>query len=71
MPKVEWRCASGYVLVEWFIFHRPSGQLGKIAFLNWAFVIDVSAKVSTIDSVPVLRDFLDVFLVAGHVPGRG
>lgn len=37
----------------------------------WAFVIDVSVDASTIDSSPVVRDFSDVFLVAGHVVGEG
>ena len=46
-------------------------MVGKDCFLNWAFVMDVSAKVAIINSVPVLGDFPDEFHMARHVAGRG
>lgn len=51
------------------MYRRPSGRLGRIIFLSWVFVIDVSAEGPTIDLVLVLRDFSDMFLVAEHVVG--
>ncbi|XP_070010715.1 uncharacterized protein [Nicotiana sylvestris] len=60
--RVEWSgsidCVPGRV-ISYFKAQRMV-EKGCLSYL--AFVRDVSAEASTIDSVPVVRDFLDVFL---------
>jgi len=59
-------CSSRVVYIS-----KDQRTVGKDCFLNWAFVMDVSAKVAIINSVPVLGDFSDEFHMARHVAGRG
>lgn len=52
-------------------FEDPADGREGFAFLIWAFVMDVSAKASTINSVLVVKDLSDVFLVDGYVVRQG
>lgn len=48
---------------------KTQRMAGKGCLSYLAFVMDVSAETPTIDSVPVVRDFPDVFPAARHAAG--
>jgi len=58
-------CSSRVVYVS-----KNQRTAGKGCFPYLGLVMDVSAEVAIIDSVLMLRDFSNMFLVAGHVAGR-
>ncbi|XP_070002876.1 uncharacterized protein [Nicotiana sylvestris] len=61
MPWIEWRGSTDYVLSRVISFLKAQWIVGKGCLSYLAFVRDVSAETPTINSVPVVRDFLDVF----------
>ncbi|XP_070040015.1 uncharacterized protein [Nicotiana tomentosiformis] len=61
LPRIEWRGSLDYVPSRVISFLKAQQMVGK-GFLSYlAFVRDVSAETPTIDSIPVVRDFPDVF----------
>ncbi|XP_070017048.1 uncharacterized protein [Nicotiana sylvestris] len=66
VPRVEWRGSSDYVPSRVISFLKAQQMVGKGCLSYLAFVTDVST------SVPVVRDFLDVFPadLAGMPPDK-
>ncbi|XP_070029813.1 uncharacterized protein [Nicotiana sylvestris] len=62
LPRIEWRGSLDYVpsRVISFLKAQQMVEMGCLSYL--AFVRDVSAETPTIDSVPAVRDFSDMFL---------
>ncbi|XP_070054202.1 uncharacterized protein [Nicotiana tomentosiformis] len=67
LPWLKWRGTLDYIpsRVVSFLKAQWMDEKGRDAYL--AYVRDVSADTPTIESVPVVRNYLDVFLVA--LPG--
>ncbi|XP_070031902.1 uncharacterized protein [Nicotiana tomentosiformis] len=72
LPWLEWRGALDYVpsRVVSFLKSRQMVEKGCDAYI--AFVRDVSVDIPTVEFVPVVRDFPDVFLAdpLGMSPDR-
>ncbi|XP_070048928.1 uncharacterized protein [Nicotiana tomentosiformis] len=61
LPKVEWRGSLDYVPSR-LVFYLKAQRMGGKGCLSYlAFVGDVDADTPIIDSVPVVRDFPEVF----------
>ncbi|XP_070032181.1 uncharacterized protein [Nicotiana tomentosiformis] len=72
LPRLEWRCTLDYVpnmVVSFLKAQRMVGQ-GCDAYLD--FVRDVSVNTPTVELVPVVRDYPDIFLadLPGIPPNR-
>ncbi|XP_070014966.1 uncharacterized protein [Nicotiana sylvestris] len=63
VPLIEWRWVIDYVPSSVISFLKAQHMFGKGCLSYLAFVRDVSAETPNIDSVPVVRDFPDVFHV--------
>ncbi|XP_070038243.1 uncharacterized protein [Nicotiana tomentosiformis] len=61
LPKVEWRGSLGFVPSKVISYLKAQRMVGKGCLSYLAFVRDVDADTPIIDSVPVVRDFPDVF----------
>ncbi|XP_070048626.1 uncharacterized protein [Nicotiana tomentosiformis] len=61
LPRVEWSGSVDYIPSRVISYLRAQQMVEKGYLSYLAFVRDVSAETPTIDSVPVVRDFLDVF----------
>ncbi|XP_070041035.1 uncharacterized protein [Nicotiana tomentosiformis] len=68
LPRLEWRGTSDYVPSRVVSFLKSQRMVEKKCDAYLAFVRDVSADTPTIESVPIVRDFPDVFLV--DLPGK-
>ncbi|XP_070041302.1 uncharacterized protein [Nicotiana tomentosiformis] len=72
LPRVEWRGSLDYVPGKVISYLKAQRMVenGCLAYL--AVVTDVSADTSTIDSIPIVQDFSDVFLadLSGMPPDR-
>ncbi|XP_070039383.1 uncharacterized protein [Nicotiana tomentosiformis] len=67
LPKVEWRGLLDFVPSRVISYLKAQRMVGKGCLSYLAFVRDVDADTPTIDSVPIVRDFSDVFPV--DLPG--
>ena len=67
IPKVEWKSASGSYpsKVISFICAQKLVETGCLSYL--AFIRDTSVEPPSMDSVPVVQEFLEVFL--SDLPG--
>lgn len=63
VPRIEWRGTTDFVPSRVISFLKAQCMVGKGCLSYLAFVRDVGAEAPGIDSVPVVRDFLDVFLI--------
>ncbi|XP_070011329.1 uncharacterized protein [Nicotiana sylvestris] len=72
LPRIEWRGSLDYVPSRVISHLKAQRMVGKRCLSYSAFVRDVSGETPTIDSVPVVRDFLDIFPVglSGMPPDR-
>ncbi|XP_070015275.1 uncharacterized protein [Nicotiana sylvestris] len=61
LPRIEWQGLTDYVPGRVISFLKSQWMVGKGCLSYLAFMRDVSAETPTIDSVSVVRDFLDVF----------
>ncbi|XP_070050563.1 uncharacterized protein [Nicotiana tomentosiformis] len=61
LPRVEWRGSLDYVPSRVISYLKAQRIVETGCLAYFAFIRDVSADVPTIESVPVVRDFLDVF----------
>ncbi|XP_070039829.1 uncharacterized protein [Nicotiana tomentosiformis] len=61
LPRLEWRGALDYFPSRAVSFIKAQGMVEKGCDAYLAFVRDVSMDTPTVESVPVVRDFLDVF----------
>ncbi|XP_070050278.1 uncharacterized protein [Nicotiana tomentosiformis] len=62
-PRVEWSGSIHYVPSKVISYWKAQRMVEKGCLSYLAFVRDVIAEALVIDSVPVVRDFLDVFPV--------
>ncbi|XP_070054060.1 uncharacterized protein [Nicotiana tomentosiformis] len=63
LPRIEWRGSLDYVPNR-VISYLKAQRMAEKRYLSYlAFVMDVGADTPTIDCVPVVRDFLDMFPV--------
>ncbi|XP_070017047.1 uncharacterized protein [Nicotiana sylvestris] len=67
-PQIEWRRSLNYVPSIVISYLKAQQMVGKCCLSYLAFVRDVGAEIPIIDSVLVVRDFLDVFPV--DLPGK-
>ncbi|XP_070003315.1 uncharacterized protein [Nicotiana sylvestris] len=63
VPQIDWRGSLDYVPSRVISYLKAQRIVGKVCLSYLAFVRDVNVETPTIDSVPVVRDFLDVFPV--------
>ncbi|XP_070041114.1 uncharacterized protein [Nicotiana tomentosiformis] len=72
LPRVEWRGSLDYVPSILISYVKAQRMVGKVCLAYLTFVRDVSADAPTVESVPVVRDFSDVFPVdlSGMPPDR-
>ncbi|XP_070013670.1 uncharacterized protein [Nicotiana sylvestris] len=61
VPRIEWRGSTNFVPSRMISFLKAQRMVGKGCLSYLAFVRDVSAETPSIDSVPVVRYFPDVF----------
>ncbi|XP_070024610.1 uncharacterized protein, partial [Nicotiana sylvestris] len=61
VPRIKWHGMTDYVPSRVISFLKSQRMVGKGCLSYLAFVRDVGAETSSIDSVPVVRDFPDVF----------
>ncbi|XP_070014997.1 uncharacterized protein [Nicotiana sylvestris] len=66
-PRIKWRCSLDYVPSKVISYLKAQQMVGKGCLSYLAFVRDLGADTPTIDSVPMVRDFPDVFPV--DLPG--
>ncbi|XP_070004887.1 uncharacterized protein [Nicotiana sylvestris] len=62
LTQIEWRGSLDYVPSKVISYLKTQRMVGKGCLSYLAFVTDDNAETPTIDSIPVVRDFLDVFL---------
>jgi len=67
LPKVEWRGSLDFVPSRVISYFKAQRMVEKGCLSYLAFVRDVDIDTPIIDSVPVMRDFSDVFPV--DLPG--
>ncbi|XP_070032180.1 uncharacterized protein [Nicotiana tomentosiformis] len=72
LPRIEWRGSLDYIPSRVISYLKDQRMLGKRCLSYLAFVRDVGADTPTIDYVPVVRDFPDVFspVLSGMLPDR-
>ncbi|XP_070057378.1 uncharacterized protein [Nicotiana tomentosiformis] len=72
LPRIEWRGSLDYVPSRVISYLKAQHMVRKGCLAYLAFVRDVGANIPTIDSISVVRDFLDVFPadLAGMPPDR-
>ncbi|XP_070011342.1 uncharacterized protein [Nicotiana sylvestris] len=72
LPRIEWRGSLDYVPSRVISCLKAQRMVGKGCLSYLDFVRDVGADTRTIDSVPMVRDFLDVFPadLSGMSPDR-
>ncbi|XP_070040943.1 uncharacterized protein [Nicotiana tomentosiformis] len=63
LPRVKWRGSLDYVPSRVISYLKAQRIVDKGCLAYLAFVRDVSVDTPTIESVPIVRDLLDVFLV--------
>ncbi|XP_070045688.1 uncharacterized protein [Nicotiana tomentosiformis] len=63
LPRIEWRGSLDYVPSVVISYLKAQQMVRKGCLSCFAFVRDIGADTPTIDSVSVVRDFPDVFLV--------
>ncbi|XP_070034815.1 uncharacterized protein [Nicotiana tomentosiformis] len=61
LPRIEGRVSPDYVHSKVILYLKAQQMVGKGCLSYLAFVRDVSADAPTVDSVPVVQEFLDVF----------
>ncbi|XP_070054072.1 uncharacterized protein [Nicotiana tomentosiformis] len=61
LPRIEWRSSLDYVPSRVISYLKAQRMVVKGCLVYLAFMRDVGANTPPIDSVPVVRDFLDVF----------
>ncbi|XP_070023108.1 uncharacterized protein [Nicotiana sylvestris] len=61
LPRIMWRGSLDYVPSRVISYLKAQQMVGKGCLSYLAFVRDVSVETPTIDSIPVVRDFSDVF----------
>ncbi|XP_070036845.1 uncharacterized protein [Nicotiana tomentosiformis] len=71
-PRDEWRGSLDYVPIRVVLYLKAQQMVEKGCLSCLAFVWEVGADTHTVESVTVVRDFLDVFLVdlSGMPPAR-
>ncbi|XP_070010120.1 uncharacterized protein [Nicotiana sylvestris] len=71
-PRNEWRGSLDYVPSRVISYLKAHWIVGKGCLSYLAFVRDVGAATHTIDSIPVVQNFLDMFptYLAGMPPDR-
>ncbi|XP_070005623.1 uncharacterized protein [Nicotiana sylvestris] len=71
-PRIEWRGSLDYVPSKVISYQKAQRMVEKGCLSYLDFVRDVSANTPTINSVPVVREFLDMFRVdqSGMSPDR-
>ncbi|XP_070044879.1 uncharacterized protein [Nicotiana tomentosiformis] len=67
LPRIEWRGSLDYVPSRVISYLKAKRMVGKGCLSYLAFVRDVSAENPTIDSIPAMREFPDVF--SADLPG--
>ncbi|XP_070031159.1 uncharacterized protein [Nicotiana tomentosiformis] len=67
LPRLEWRGNLEYTSSRVISFLKAQRMVEKGCDAYLAYVRDVSTDTPTVESVPVVRDFLDVFLA--NLPG--
>ncbi|XP_070015410.1 uncharacterized protein [Nicotiana sylvestris] len=72
LPRIEWRGSLDYVPNRVISYLKAQRIVGKGCLSYLAFMRDIGANTPTIDSIPVVRDSSDVFLVdlPGMLPDR-
>ncbi|XP_070054806.1 uncharacterized protein [Nicotiana tomentosiformis] len=63
LPRIEWRGSLDYTPNKVISYLKAQQMVGKGCLPYLAFMRDVGADTSTIDSVPVVRNFSDIFPV--------
>ncbi|XP_070024805.1 uncharacterized protein [Nicotiana sylvestris] len=61
VPRIEWRGSTDFIPSRVISFLKAHRMVGKGCVLYLDFVRDVSADTPSIDSIPIVRDFIDVF----------
>ncbi|XP_070035689.1 uncharacterized protein [Nicotiana tomentosiformis] len=61
LPRVGWRGSLDYVPSRVISYLKANWMVGKGCLSYLAFVRDIDANTPTIDFVPIVRDFPDVF----------
>ncbi|XP_070025283.1 uncharacterized protein [Nicotiana sylvestris] len=61
VPLIEWRSSTDFVPNRVISFLKDRWMVGKGCISYLAFVREVGAEIPSIDSVPIVRDFSDVF----------
>ncbi|XP_070024836.1 uncharacterized protein [Nicotiana sylvestris] len=61
IPRIEWRGVTDFVPSRVISFLKAQRMVGKGYLSYLTFVRDVGAEAPSLDSVPVVRDFPDVF----------
>ncbi|XP_070017630.1 uncharacterized protein [Nicotiana sylvestris] len=61
VPRVKWRGSTDFVPSRMISFLKAQRMIGKGCLSYLACVRDVNAETPSIDSVPIVRDLLDVF----------
>ncbi|XP_070045726.1 uncharacterized protein [Nicotiana tomentosiformis] len=72
LPRVEWSSSIDYVSNRVILYMKAQQMVEKGCLSYLAFVRDVSTETPAIDSILVVRDFLDVFPadLSGITPDR-
>ncbi|XP_070036866.1 uncharacterized protein [Nicotiana tomentosiformis] len=73
LPRLDWRGALDYVPSRVVSFLKARQMIENGFDASLAFMRDVSADTPTVESIPGVRDFPDVFLadLQGMLPYRG
>ncbi|XP_070017093.1 uncharacterized protein [Nicotiana sylvestris] len=61
VPQIEWRGVTDHVPTRVILFLKAQQMVGKSCLSYLAFVRDVGVETPSIDFVPIVRDFPDVF----------
>ncbi|XP_023773747.1 uncharacterized protein LOC111922420, partial [Cyanistes caeruleus] len=61
VPRIEWRGVTDYIPGRVISYLKAQQMVGKGCLAYLAFVRDVGSETPSIDSVPVVREFPDVF----------
>ncbi|XP_070013734.1 uncharacterized protein [Nicotiana sylvestris] len=61
LPRIEWKGSLDYVPSKVISYLKAQRMIGKGCLSYLTFVRDVGIDTHTIDSIPVVRDFPDVF----------
>ncbi|XP_070032769.1 uncharacterized protein [Nicotiana tomentosiformis] len=72
LPRLEWKGSLGHSISKVISYVKSRRMVEKECLAYLAYIRDPSAKVPSMDSVPVVREFLDVFPadLSGMPPDR-